>query len=61
MEQAALNRSPTIFVRERHNAVLGAPGLKATRRAPEAAGDAALHEPHVPRLALLVRLPRVGR
>ena len=52
---AAWNRSPTIFGESGATRSAG-PGLAAARSGPDRAGDAALHEPDVRRLALLVRL-----
>ncbi len=55
---AAWNRSPHHLRRERHHAVLG-PRARRIMQRPEGAGDVALHEPPVSRLALRVRLQRV--
>ena len=52
---AAWNRSTHHLRRERHDAVLGCRVSGGPER-PDRASDAALHEPDVPRLALLVRL-----
>ena len=49
-------QQPHHLRRERHDAVLGR-GRRRRLQRPDRAGDGALHEPDVPRLALLVRLP----
>ena len=51
-----LELQPHHLRRERHDAVLGRRAHRGPQR-PDRAGDGTLHEPDVPRLALLVRLP----
>ena len=56
----AWNRSPTICGESGTTRSPG-PGLDASRSVRTGAGDVALHEPHVPRLALRVRLAAPDR